>query len=102
MSRPRKPSAVRVERADLDSTRWQQHRDRQKLREEFEARERLRGSGRAQATNEPDRRRPTRAVDDDVKMWISRGYSEEVARVMANKLPSVPSAWATKFGCDLA
>jgi hypothetical protein len=47
-------------------------------------------------------RRPTRAVDGDVKMWIARGYSLETATAMAEQMPSVPSAWATRYGGDLA
>jgi hypothetical protein len=79
--RPRKSSAVRVEHADLDSTRWQQHRDRQKLKAEFEAREASRGRGRAQVTKEPARR-PTMADDRELKALVSRGYSIETAQAM--------------------
>jgi hypothetical protein len=100
MSRTRKSSAVRVEHADLDSTRWQQHRDRQKLKAEFEAREASSGRGRAQVTQEPVQRRPTRAVDGDVKMWISRGYSLETATAMAEQMPSVPPDARSRWGGD--
>jgi hypothetical protein len=87
--RTRKTAASVVEHAGLDASRWQQHRNTQRIRAEFEARERARGRGRAQATQEPVRpRRPTRG-DNTLKDLISRGFSEETARAMvAGKAPT--------------
>jgi hypothetical protein len=55
------------------------------------------GRSRSESANDSPRRekpvrRPTRAVDGDVKMWIARGYSLETATAMAEQMPSVPSA----------
>jgi hypothetical protein len=79
--------AVAVEHADLDEPRWKQHRDRQRIREDFEERERARG--RAQATNEPERKAPAMADDRELKALVSRGFSEATARaILAGKIAS--------------
>lgn len=72
-----------------------EHRDlpisgeaRRRISQDFEAREASRGRGRAQVTQEPERKRPTRA-DNTLRDLLSRGYSQELAEAMLDgRVPS--------------
>ena len=90
MSRPRKPSAVRVE-----------HRPKSPAtsagdREAFEQRERARGL--APRAGEPVRKAPSRPADSAVRRFIDRGFSEEMAREMAEQC--VPHDVRSRWGGD--
>jgi hypothetical protein len=91
-----KSSAV-VQHASLDEQRWCQHRDRQRMREAFLERERLRGRGSAQPTNEPVRRGPSRA-DNTLKDLVSRGFSPETATAMVEGRAPSPHRYAAGGG----
>jgi hypothetical protein len=42
----------------------------------------------------PPKRGPTRRIDGDIKQWISRGFSPEVARAMAEQASAATPWWS--------
>jgi hypothetical protein len=55
--------------------------ERRRITADFEAREAARGRGLAPRAEEPERKAPT--FDRDVRRWLDKGYSEEMARALA-------------------
>jgi hypothetical protein len=85
MSRPRKP--VTVIKADIDDAR---QRELRRARQSFEQRERQR-LGLAPRAEEPT---PPPVLDRDVRRWLDKGYSEEMAKEMAASLtPADARPW---------
>jgi hypothetical protein len=93
----RKKPRVAVERADLDAPRWRQHRDSQRIRAAFEAREAARG--RPSVRNVSDKNQPEQppraAIDRAVKDMIAKGFSQEMAEAMTydRRLAPARSWW---------
>jgi hypothetical protein len=75
---------VPVEHRDIPDARF-----RQRLRDAFLEREAARGRGRAQVTNEPERKAPAMADSRELKGLLARGFSPETAAAMLEgKAPS--------------
>jgi hypothetical protein len=89
MSRARNKQPVTVEHADLETPRWKQHRERQRIREAFLEREAARGrpSKRAETTEVVRPRGPMMQPSASiVKELICKGFSQETAERMAATL----------------
>jgi hypothetical protein len=96
MTRRRKSASVIVQHADIDDERRRQYREQQKLRQTFEQRERARLGLAPPRASEPTRKAPT--FDRDVRRFIDRGFSEELAKEMAQAM--VPHDARSRWGGD--
>jgi hypothetical protein len=92
--RPRNKRDIPIEHRDIPIS----GDERRRIKEAFEQREAARGRGTAKSADEQERKAPSRPVDRDVRRFLDKGYSEELAQEMAQAM--VPHDVRSRWGGD--